>query len=193
VSLELVSAPQAYFRDLVLDAMARQKVSATPETECYLVQLLGQFVAAEKLTDAPLALMLKEALEAQVPEAQAQKLKKVGDVSLYVAGYFQDSLFGKLVDVSYYVDMGGRAYVSAAGRLPAQRPVFEELAGKFGKFVDVLADVGERTLPRDEKNLLRVYELWLRTRSDRAARQLSDAGIIPTDRAGDRSGKDGPH
>jgi hypothetical protein len=173
--------------------MGRQKVSAQPETEFYLVNLLNQFIKTDRLymrdadgsaREEPLALMVKEALEEQSTAAQTQRFKHIGDVSLYVGGYFQDSLNRKLVDVDYYIDMGGAAYQRVAARTAEEeilRAVYEELAAKFAAFVEVFADVSEKTTPRTEKDLLRLYELWVRTRSERAAKALQEAGILPND------------
>jgi hypothetical protein len=36
-----------------------------------------------------------------------------------------------------------------------------------------------KTTPRSEQDLLRLYELWVRTGSDRAAKALQEAGIQP--------------
>jgi hypothetical protein len=192
-ALTLVAQPQDYFRELVTDAMGRQKVSAQPETEFYLVNLLNKFIKTDRLytrdpngaaREAPLAFMVKEALEEPTSAAQSERFKHIGDVSLYVSGYFQDSLNRKLVDVDYYIDMGGAAYQRVAARCADEeilRAVYEELAAKFSAFVEVLADVSEKTTPRTEKDLLRLYELWVRTRSERAAKALQEAGILPND------------
>jgi hypothetical protein len=192
-SLTLVTQPQDFFRELVTDAMGRQKVSAQPETEFYLVNLLNQFIKTDRLyqrdangsvREEPLAIMVKEALEEPAPSVQCARFRHIGDVSLYVGGYFQDSLNRKLVDVDYYIDMGGAAYQHAASRCSEEeilRTVYEELAAKFAAFIEVLADVSEKTTPRTERDLLRLYELWVRTRSERAAKALQEAGILPND------------
>lgn len=133
--------------------------------------------------DEPLAMMVKEALEEPKPFAQSVLFRHIGDVSLYVAGFFQDSLNRKLVDVDYYIDMGGTAYQRVASRAEEDlmKALYQELADKFGVLVEVLADVSDQTSQRTEKDLLRLYELWVRTRSDRAAKALQDAGIIPNE------------
>lgn len=190
--LTLVSQPQDYFRELVTDALDRQNVTTQPETEFYLVNLLNQFMTTDRLYSRdgqggvraePLALMIKEALEVPERSAQSAMFRQVGDVSLYVAGFFQDSLSRKLVDVDYYIGMGGTAYQQVAARSEedALRELYLELAGKFARLVDVLAEVGDKTSLRTEKDLLRMYELWVRTRSDRAAKALHDAGILPNE------------
>src|SRR3982751_4906205 len=91
-TLTLVSQPQDYFRELITEALGYQKIQPRAETEFYLVNLLGKFMTAENLSEEPLALMVKDALEQQATQAQTAIFRKVGDVSLYVAGFFGDSL-----------------------------------------------------------------------------------------------------
>jgi hypothetical protein len=188
----LVAQPQEYFRELVTDALEKQKLATQPETEFYLVNLLNQFITTDRLyardgegtvRDEPLVLMIKEALEEPEKRSQSALFRHVGDVSLYTAGFFQDSLARKLVDIDYYIDMGGTAYQQVAARTEEEtlRALYQELADKFGSFVEVLATISDRTTPRTEKDLLRLYDLWLRTKSERAAKALQEAGILPND------------
>jgi hypothetical protein len=190
--LTLVAQAEGYFHELLTSSLGKQRVKTKPETEFYLVNLLSRFISTDSLyqrdengnhREEPLALMIKQALETLEPRAQSAMFRHIGDVSLYVAGYFQDSLSRKLVDVDYYIDVGGSAYKHAANRVAEdhQRSVFAELASKFSSFVEVLADVSEKTVNRSEQDLLRLYDTWLKTRSERAAKALQEAGILPTD------------
>src|SRR5262249_60175610 len=99
---------------------------------------------------------------------QRASLKEIGDVSLFVSGFFSDSLTRKLVDVDYYVAIGGSAY-NALSRVETETfsPVFAELGTKFIGFVDVLAEVSERSSCTSNADLLRLYEKWLKTGSPR--------------------------
>lgn len=191
-TLTLVSQPQDYFRELVTEALGKQKLFTQPETEFYLVNLLNQFMTTDRLyargpegeaRDEPLAILVKEALEQPQAKAQSALFRHIGDVSLYVAGFFQDSLNRKLVDVDYYIDMGGTAYEQVASRTEEEllKSLYHELAQKFGDFVEVLAEVSDKTSPRTEKDILRMYELWVRTRSERAAKALQEVGILPNE------------
>ncbi len=190
--LTLVVQPQDYFRELVVNAMQRQSIATKPETEFYLVNMLNQFMTTDRLyekdadgsnKEEALALMIQQALETQPARAQAVMFRRIGDVSLYKAGFFQDSFNRKLVDVDYYIELGGTAYQHVASRSPEEelRALYRELADKFSAFVDVLADVCDHTINRGdtEKDILRLYELWVRTKSDRAAKALKEAGIVP--------------
>lgn len=189
--LKLVSQPEEYFYELLNGALAKRSFKPRQETEVYLVHLLGQFMTTEALyaRDAdgtfkqdPLALMVKEALETPETEASRLLFRQVGDVSLYTAGFFQDSLNRKVVDLDYYIDMGGSAYTQVARRAEekSMRTLFEELSYHFGAFVDVLAEIADRTSLKSEKNLIRLYDHWVKTKSERAERALKEAGIIPT-------------
>jgi hypothetical protein len=184
--------PEAYFQELVSKALGNQRVAAQPETEFYLVHLLNQFMCTDRLyhrnsegepKDEALVIMVKEALEQPQPHAQSLLFRHIGDVSLYTAGFFQASLTRKLVDVEYYIDMGGTAYQQVAARVEEdhRKMVYQELAEKFGSFVEVLAEVSDVTTPKTEKDLLRMYDLWVRTRSERAAKALQEAGILPNE------------
>jgi hypothetical protein len=125
---------------------------------------------------------------AAAPDAQARNLvlQRVGDTSLFVAGFFQDAFARKLVDVDYYIDIGGAAYGSLSDsvrgtiRGRAFGVVFAELAAKFREFVDVLAEIRDSARAADDCDVLRLYEIWLKTGSLRAARVLRSFGIQPS-------------
>ena len=111
---------------------------------------------------------------------QRTSLKEIGDVALFVSGFFADSLNRKLVDVDYYVSIGGSAY-NALSRVETDTfsPVFAELAEKFVGFVDVLSEVSERTSCASNADLLRLYEKWLKTGSRRSGQLLVERGVVP--------------
>lgn len=190
-NLALVIEPAEYFRELVLQALSKQRIKTQPETEFYLVNLMSQFMSTEtlfardgegNLKDEPLILKLKEAIETPEPTAQKLLFRQLGDVSLYTAGFFQESLTTKMVDVDYYIHIGETAYKNVATRAEDMRKVFAELAERFSTFVDVLAEVSTVTTPRtSEQDLLKLYELWLKTKSERAEKALKEAGILPVD------------
>jgi hypothetical protein len=187
--LTLDTSPESFFYELVRGAVDHQKIKLQPETEFYLVKLLNRFIFSESLysktaegtlEDQPLALMFKDALEAQVPTSQKTLFQNVGDISLYKAGFFSESLIKFNLDVNYFASIGGAAYQNAAERSENEhfRGMFGELSTKFIKMVDVLAEVSEQTsAPTSEQDLFRLYDMWSRTGSERAARALKKAGI----------------
>src|SRR5687768_801299 len=108
MSLTTHSSVEAFFQEILTDALGRQGVEASEPTEFYLVGLLGEYAKA-RLPDEPLSLRLAESSHADAGE-RVRALKEVGDTSLYVTGFFADSLQRKLVGVDYYMDLGKAAY-----------------------------------------------------------------------------------
>jgi hypothetical protein len=172
-----------YFKELVEHALTRQGLATQELTAFYVVQLLASFAERPAATDhhegAPLAFQLAQALEAGGMQRRAS-LKQIGDLSLFTSGFFSDSLRTKLVDVDYYVSIGGCAY-SALSRVETDTfsPVFAELGEKFVGFVDVLSEVSERTSCSSNTDLLRLYEKWLKTGSPRSGQLLVERGVVP--------------
>jgi hypothetical protein len=169
-----------YFKALVDAALAHQQIRAGELTSFYVVQLLTTFLQRPADDDdEPLALKLTRALEAEGAQ-QRNSLKQIGDVSLFVSGFFSDSLRRKLVDVDYYAAIGGCAY-SALSRYEtdALSPAFAELSQKFVDFVDVLSEVSERTSCASNSDLLRLYEKWLKTGSRHSGKLLEERGVVP--------------
>ena len=115
--------------------------------------------------------------------AQRDGLRRVGDTSLFVSGFFSDSLNRGLVDVDYYMQLGERAYGSLARRDDTLGDVFDELADKFPAMVDVLTEVSERSALTSDADVMRLYERWIRTGSRRSSSQLVARGIVPNSSA----------
>lgn len=182
-----------YFRDSLRRATEARAVAAHEATQHYLVHMLAGFARAENLFVQgaegtqlrPLALMLSDALDEQPGPERNLMLRRLGDVALFIAGFFGDSLVRKSVDVDYYSKMGEAAY-STLCNAPASRrdlvlvDVYAELAEKFLSFVDALADISQQARVFDERDILRLYELWVKTGSPRAAELLQKLGIHPS-------------
>ncbi|MBV6417934.1 MAG: hypothetical protein CMLOHMNK_02713 [Steroidobacteraceae bacterium] len=188
-----VHSLREYFRESVHGALARQHVAVGGETEQYVVNLLTLFARSEALFDQtpdgarikPLVVMLTEALEARTGRERCAGLQRLGDVSLFVAGFFAQGFARKLIDIDYHIAMGGRAYgtLSDAVRGSARAalgPVFAELAAKFQQLVDALNDISESGYQHSDQDILRLYEIWLKTGSRRAGRLLSELGVTPS-------------
>jgi len=177
-----------FFRDRVREAFQDLKLAPPEGVEFYLVNLLKDYHKAEELfalteegmRQEPLALILGDALQAD-PHTRIRLFKKIGDLSLFTAGFFPASLQRQLVDVDYYVRMGGGAYETLSQLLARERAfeeIYTELASRFIAYVDVLSEVSEKSAMVTDLDLLRLYETWLRTGSERAKQRLSEEGIL---------------
>ena len=182
-----VSNLREYFRQSVAASLQRNEVDVDARTCGYVGDLLTLYARSEALFEQgergpelrPVALVLAAAADRSRAERD-RALQRVGDQSLFIAGFLGDGLAAKLVDIDYYVCMGGAAYrtLSAGARSTLLAQVFAELARNFLEFVDVLADLRETACDANE-DLLRLYETWTRTGSRRAARRLRANGIEP--------------
>lgn len=186
-----------FFRDAVETAIKARQVEASGSTTTYLISLLEEqarpTVADSKNADKPFTLLLEDALETPDLGERFDRLRLVGDEVLYRLGFFGDHFEARGVDPEYLIRLGSRAY-GAAGSLitgpstrsleaAAKEPidVFGELAKKFGSFVGVLNEVADLTVAAGastSRAVVKLYERWLRTRSDSLADALSSHGFV---------------
>jgi hypothetical protein len=182
-----------FFREAVHGALLKQHVAVNEQTEQYVVNVLTLVARSEALYETgaagvrlkPLALMLCDAFEAPSDGLRNQALQRLGDVSLFLAGFFAPGYAAKLVDIDYHIAMGGRAYgalaeLTAHGRSRVLAAVFAELAQKFQPLVDALNEVSESAHRHSDRDILRLYELWLKTGSARCYQLLKRLGVDPT-------------
>ena len=182
--MDLDSNIASFFHELLTSTIRNQGLDTSEPTEHYLVNLLSAF-AKQSPDDEPLALKLASAAFAS-PDERARQLKEVGDTSLYVSGFFGESLQRKLIDVDYYVQIGGAAYVELAHYFRGYRhsdvfgAVYDELGHKFPRFVDVLAEISEQTSVTSQQSVVQLYERWLRTGAEWIERRLRALGVLTT-------------
>ena len=185
--------PMEFFREQLEKAMEHQKVSTSAFTEYYLVNLLSACVhgdlppAEPGFDETPLAVLYVRAVQSSRAE-RTRLLRAMGDTALFVSGFFADSLSRGLVDLGYYKAMGGQAYARLSredSALGVGSTVFSELAGRFGEFADVLAEVSEQSHLSTNQSVVRLYERWVQTGSRRAAALLAERGIAPMMMPGD--------
>ena len=188
-----VSNLKDYFRNSVEGAISKHGVEVDAHATHYVVNLLTLFSRSDELYEdhgdsyglKPLALMLADAADADNAAERSHSLQRIGDVALFISGFFADSLAGKAVDVDYYIYMGENAYGSLSeevrgtfrGKVFAD--VYRELASKFPVLVDVLNEVRDGARSESDVDLLRTYEMWLKTGSRRAENLLRQHGVVP--------------
>ena len=179
---------EGFFHEQVSDARQSLGIELTDHLEYYLVNLLCDFshrASAPVPGDEPLALLYKRALEAEMLE-RISLLKDLGDLSLYVSGFFEEYIERSLVDINYYMSMGGNAYKSLGDLMGRQRSgrsvadVYRELADRFEHLVNVLNRVSDSSRERSngDAELVKLYERWLETGDPRLHKQLLEKGLV---------------
>ena len=190
-TVELLN-PRDYFRDQVYSAAQSLNLQLDSDIEFYLVNLLCEFINPAQLNiddemavlDTPLAMMLKKAIESS-PDIQIKVYKRLGDTSLYFAGYFQDFFNRKTYDVGYYINMGAAAYGQTSALMRTHKndshfsKIYLNMAQEFRTLVNIVAEVSESTPFAKDRDLLSTYTRWQQTQSSKLRRILEEEGIIP--------------
>jgi hypothetical protein len=192
-----------FFGEVVEDSIRQRKVDATDGATAYLVALLADFARPDRRAgetlERSLTLLFDEAINTPNAADRFDRLRCLGDGVLYGCGFFGDHFEARGVDAKYLHGLGTRAYDAASHILLARAPVesrghraggaplrddlFAELAQKFEAFVNIVADVADTTIAmgtETSRGLLKVYERWLKTGSNRLATALTSRGVVPT-------------
>ncbi len=177
-----------FFYDRVTAAQAAVGTTVDEHTEFYLVNLLVGFQRTPELVapqgdrvdDRPLAIRLLES-RADVGQDRYRQLKHIADSTLYVLGYFAESLRRSTVDLKYYAGVGETAYAGLAhlsdARAEGAGQVFNELSQRFTDCAELISEV--RDDARTDSDLLQLYEQWMVFGEVRALRRLRALGVLP--------------
>ena len=170
-----------FFKQALDTAMTNQRIDVSQEVAFYLLLILVAGMKVDPHAD-------NQAIASRYLEAvlynQVETLKVVGDHSLMITGMWWPSLLRKLVDVDYYIAIGANSYKRVSESGPRNRAeIFEELSEKFPRLVNVLIEatrcISEANM--SNRDILRMYEVWLRTHNDFIAEKLRSLGINVVD------------
>lgn len=184
----ILASPREYFSEVVEASLHKRNVKTTPEVQFYLVSLLEHYLDARNLFEKPDTLAETYLIASNsAPTERVELLKKLGDKSLYISGFFGDSLTRKLVDIDYYAGMGGAAYATLADcvREDGAAKVYRIFSQRFFDFVEVLTYISQQTSVHTDEGLLRLYDRYMRTGSELAKEKLLELGVLtlPSDQA----------
>ncbi len=107
----------------------------------YTSKVMGRFGLSEeffqreedgRIREKILGKMLLETSHMPLPQRK-RSLREVGDLSMFICGYFAESLNNKLVDLSYYQSLGKSAYNQLDNYVPDyfEVPSFYENLSQF--------------------------------------------------------------
>lgn len=185
-----------FFRTVVRSILQNRGYHVQETTEFYVVNLLTNATksqsenAEQNYFEIPLAVLFNKAIAAHNIQEKYILLKHLGDQSLFISGFFGDSLQSSAVDTKYYISMGSTAYseLSCITRHKDKGTffpeVFNEMAEKFPVFVDLFSEISEQSKISNDQDIIRMYERWLYTKSQRLLEKLEEAGIHPLDENG---------
>jgi len=186
----------AFFASLVGEAADERRVEATGATRAYVSGLLADYAKPGALTrdalERPVTLLLAEALES-VGRERFERLRALGDGTLYVCGFFAEHLENRGVALRYVESIGAQAYDGASSMLrqsgmtaqdgSSAPDIFGELAARFDSFVRLIESIADRLVAQSaasQSGVVRLYERWLRNGSNEIAAALGAQGLVPT-------------
>ncbi len=190
LSPSLVLSADEYFIQNLSEGFNKRKVKVMPEVLVYLSKLLNHFMLTQNFHEEEfnelgqrnprtLAELLLVAQSSESTQKQ-ELLRKLGDRTLYISGFFADSLNRSLVDLDYYKNMGITAYTTLSYIVkdgPAAK-VYSHISTKFTEIADVLTVISHQSVNTSDQNILRLYESYLKTGSNLAKEKLSNLGVI---------------
>lgn len=192
MSAFLFISPEQHFSEALKEALEQRKVKSFPHLETYLIHMLKHYLDSRNLftpqsthgenSENPPETLAEMYLIAINSENSRKKeiMKTLADRSLYLAGFFGDSLQKKLVDIDYYSEMGSAAYFNLSTWTKEDHliEVYKTFSKRFIEFVEVLSYMSEKSAVQADQNVLRLYDLYLKTGSEMAREKLTQMGIV---------------
>lgn len=181
--IQFLVSSKDYFHEVLSEGFESRRIKTHPAVQHYLVNLLEHYLDAKNLDpETTLAEMYLQASNLDAVN-RISLLKQLGDRSLYISGFFGDSLNKKLVDVDYYANLGGAAYSSLASvtKEDVTAKVYKTISERFLDFVDVLTVVSQKSLIQSDQSILRLYDKYLKTGSQLAKEKLLEMGVLSVD------------
>lgn len=183
MSFVLKKCTPDFFNSLLKESFNKTGIQVSLSVQSYLSELLQFYIFSDHLfseLDSSGKKQVNTLAELYLNGYQShtslrQNLKKMGDTSLYISGFFRESLKKKMVSVDYYINMGRQAYQSLSGFQDEE--LFEELSCRFSDLVFVLFQIRKKNSTNKYKDFLSTLDQYMETGSNQVARDLINQGI----------------
>ena len=126
-------------------------------------------------------MLSEQFLESQNLETmeKAQKLKKLAETTLYVSGFFASSLNRKIINQSYYTQVGAMVYANLSAVLAKEdkSDLYMHLANHFVNYADVLTEISQKVNIQKSNDVLELFDRYIDSGSQWAEKQLIQNGV----------------
>jgi len=168
----------AFFKEILDTAIEKRRVEISQEMAFYLLDILRLGLKEDPHFDAETTIKRYEiAFGSRGPES----FRAIGDSALIIAGIWWQSLSRKILDIDFYIKLGRLSYQREAEKQKNLTELFEELSENFDKSVNILMEatrcISEANMTN--RDLLRIYEVWLETHNAFLEEKLRSYGINP--------------
>jgi hypothetical protein len=174
--VEIYKKCDAFFKEAIEAAIKNQHLDLSDEAKFYALSILLMGIKIDPTAEKKS--LAEKFLTGQINDPETLRL--VGDYSLMIAGIYWQSLLRKLVDVDYYIGLGEQSYQRASEHAPRNlSELLEELSKNFSGLVDILMEASRSITENKMTNadILRMYEVWLRTNNIFIEQKLRSLGI----------------
>ncbi len=151
-----VQNPAHFFMEEMRAALHQPATPLSPTATTYLLLQLSSMRISE-MSQRPLGELYFEGLRERTTRMRVQKLRHVGDRSLFLSGMFSPAFKRKLVNVEYFHKLGKSAYRHIGNQL------YDELAFQFQPIVDLLTEISLRCNLTNDGDVLELYDNYVRT------------------------------
>lgn len=174
-----------YFRERLTELAQPLDPPLQDDTLWYVGTVLARFGTSDQLfhydrgevSIRPLALLYKDAHEAQTQWQKCLLFRQLGDLALFLGALFPEHYEKRGIGQDYLVGMGSGAYDYLADNTNNKRHLFSELAQAFTKLLDLIAQACLKQTQFDACDILKSYQRWRATQDPRLAQQLQSLGI----------------
>lgn len=110
---------------------------------------------------------------------KTSKLKQLGETTLYVSGFFASSFKKKLVNQSYYIQVGEMVYSSLSSLTEDNKTqgIYRHFSNRFTDYVDILTEISHRVNIQKSGDILEIFDRYVDTGSKWAEKVLLDQGV----------------
>lgn len=176
--VEVCQKCDAFFKETLDAAINKQRAEISDEAAFYLLSILLIGLREDPHFDAATTIKRYEAIfGGRGPES----FRDIGDSVLIITGIWWQSLARKLVGIDFYIELGRMSYQREAEMQKSLRELFEELSENFDKSVNILMEatrcISETSMTN--RDIMRIYEVWLETHNTFLEEKLRSYGISP--------------
>lgn len=159
-SFTLESSLQTYFYKQLQEINEKSEAPLPTETIYYSSLVMDKFGEADKyfekeegkVRDKILGIKLLKTSQ-MAREERKRTLKDIGDTALLICGFFSESLNKKILDTSYYQELGQTAYRRLNSEVPQAYDIpsfFNLISCRFDELTTVMNLVSAKTIGRDD-------------------------------------------
>lgn len=165
------------FEDFLLKNLNKSfeehKVRVTDEANFYVFQLLKDLMKGERFrtvsgfgdAEQPLAIMVRNALDAPTIAEKMWRFVAIGDHSFCISSLFEGHVNRKFTDLAYCIGIGSNSY-QQSGKLAGNKSLsslYNELSMNFAELISVASAALNEGKIYSNTELLRAYRQHLET------------------------------